>query len=128
MPLTNPRGIVLLSNMRNETAATKASPKGPIITLKQKLDLHKVQKACGFDTRYNPAAEIGSIGLETSHGYDAEYLTFLNYMLKRDDYCLRDFFCYARIASSDVDWLYQGHEFLFEGTKLEADKNAERGN
>ena len=39
MPLTNPRGIVSLGNMKNETAATKASPKGPSVSTKPRDEM-----------------------------------------------------------------------------------------
>lgn len=38
MPLTNPRGIVSLGNMKNETAANKANPKGSSVSTKPSID------------------------------------------------------------------------------------------
>ena len=105
---------------------------------KKQAELNEVQRSCGFDKQdvedYNHTVEhmydpsgIGlftEISLIPSHPYRAEYLLFLKYMNGRTDYCVRDFFSYANNASSDVDWMYDGHEHLFKGTQLEADKEA----
>lgn len=98
--------------------------------VRERAELNEVQKSCGFSEQdieeYNNNATHALLFREVapicSHPYRAEYLLFLKYMKGRSDYCVRDFFCYANIASSDVDWMYDGHEHLFEGTQLEADK------
>jgi len=103
---------------------------------KKQAELNEVQRSCGFSKQdvedYNHMhlrARLGmglftEISLIPSHPYRAEYLLFLKYMNGRTDYCIRDFFSYANNASSDVDWMYDGHEHLFKGTQLEADKEA----
>jgi len=82
------------------------------------LDLLLMRKECGFAK----GEVVKPIYLTPDHEYDVEYLIFLKFMLENQFYCVRDFFCYANLAANDLDWMWDGHQDLFKGTRLEADK------